>query len=162
MTLNLECEPLRGTVLIPGDATGLYLALQAPLSFWGGTDEQGVVVDRNHPQCGVSLAGRVIGMRTGKGSSSSSSVLAEQIRKGVGPAAILIEEPDPIIVLGALVAAELYGTSVPVVLVDPAFKDACAAGTNLHVHAGNPEAVLTAIPPRFQAGPPSTISPEER
>jgi predicted aconitase with swiveling domain len=46
-------------------------------------------------------------------------VLAEQIRAGSAPAAVLLVEPDVILALGAIVAAELYGTAVPVVQLAP-------------------------------------------
>ncbi|HEX6989595.1 MAG TPA: DUF126 domain-containing protein, partial [Bacillota bacterium] len=58
-------------------------------------------------------------MPGGRGSSSSSTVLAEAIRLGTGPAAILLTERDAIIALGALVAGELYGRVCPVVWVGP-------------------------------------------
>jgi hypothetical protein len=44
-------------------------------------------------------------------------VLAEAIRAGTAPAAIVLLEPDPIVALGAIVARELYGTAVPVVVL---------------------------------------------
>ena len=55
-------------------------------------------------------------MPSGRGSSSSSSVLAEAIRAGTAPAAIVLGEADPILALGAIVARELYGTTIPVVV----------------------------------------------
>ena len=57
-------------------------------------------------------------MPGGRGSSSSSSVLAELIRRGAGPAAIVLGERDPIIALGAMVAEALYGRTVPVLVAD--------------------------------------------
>jgi predicted aconitase with swiveling domain len=45
-------------------------------------------------------------------------VLAEQIRAGYAPAALLLAEPDGILVLGAIVAAELYGHRLPIVTLD--------------------------------------------
>jgi predicted aconitase with swiveling domain len=57
-------------------------------------------------------------MPSGRGSSSSSSVLAEAIRLGTAPAGIVLREPDPIVVLGAVVARELYGVELPVVALD--------------------------------------------
>ena len=66
-------------------------------------------------------------MPGGRGSSSSSSVLAELIRAGLAPAAILLGERDPIIALGAVVGETLYGRTVPV-LVLPADEYARAAG----------------------------------
>lgn len=110
-------ERLIGTVLHPGEARGTVLRLDRPLSFWGGTSLTGVIIDRQHPQRGACIAGRILAMRSGRGSSSSSSVLAEQVRAGRGPAAVVMTEPDAIIALGAIVAAELYRVRVPVVVL---------------------------------------------
>jgi hypothetical protein len=62
--------------------------------------------------------GRVVIMPGGRGSSSSASVLAEAVRLGTAPAALILGEPDLILAIGATVAAELYRVSVPVI-VDP-------------------------------------------
>jgi len=103
--------------LVPGEATGPVLALEAPLSFWGGIDPaNGRVVDVHHPQLGASVTGTILVMPAGRGSSSSSSVLAEAIRAGTAPAAVVLAEPDAIVALGAIVARELYGVAVPVVV----------------------------------------------
>ena len=67
-------------------------------------------------------------LHSGRGSSSSSSVLAETIRNRVGPAAILLVSSDPILALGCLVAEELYGIHVPVVVLDEAGHGARARG----------------------------------
>ena len=96
---------------------GEVLVLDEPLSFWGGIDPAtGAVIDIRHPQRGANVAGRILVMPSGRGSSSSSSVLAEAIRAGTAPAAIVLAEPDPILALGAIVARELYGRSLPVVV----------------------------------------------
>ena len=107
-------------MLIAGEARGTVLALDEPLSFWGGFDaETGTVIDRAHPQVGASLAGRVVVMPFGRGSSSGSSVLAEAIREGTAPAALVLAESDEIIVLGAIIAEEVYGITMPIAIVDP-------------------------------------------
>jgi len=106
--------------LVPGSAEGLALVLDQPLSLWGGLDpETGRIVDRRHPQWDALVTGRVLVMASGRGSSSSSSVLAEAVRLGFAPAAIVLREPDAILVIGALVARELYGQAPPVVVVGP-------------------------------------------
>ncbi|MFF0271480.1 aconitase X swivel domain-containing protein [Kribbella sp. NPDC004536] len=107
---------VHGRTLHPGAASGVPIRLTAPLSFWGGTDASGRIVDAHHPQCGAILTGRILLMESGRGSSSASSVLAEQIRARTAPAAIVLARPDPIIPLGALVAAELYNLFLPVVV----------------------------------------------
>jgi predicted aconitase with swiveling domain len=111
---------LTGRTLIEGSARGPVAAL-APLSFWGGFDpETGLVIDRSNPAFGRSLAGAVLVMTASRGSSSSATILAEAIRLGTAPAAIVLAEPDPILLAGAMVAAELYGGVCPVVRVEEA------------------------------------------
>ncbi len=102
-------------VLVPGRASGPLLVLEEPLSLWGGLDpDTGVVIDRLHPQCGASLRGHIVAMPHGRGSSSSSSVLAEALRLGSAPAGFILSEPDGILVIGALVAHRLYGVECPI------------------------------------------------
>jgi len=103
--------------LVAGSARGPALVLDEPLSFWGGIDPAtGEVIDVRHPQRGANVAGRVLVLPSGRGSSSSSSVLAECVRAGTAPAAIVLSETDPILALGAIVARELYGRTIPVVV----------------------------------------------
>ena len=97
------------------------LVLEEPLSLWGGVDPAtGAVIDAHHPQLGANVRDRVLVMASGRGSSSSASVLAEAVRAGTAPAAIVLGEPDLILSIGAAVAEELYGVSVPVVVLPPA------------------------------------------
>lgn len=130
---------IHGRTLHPGTATGTPIRLTAPLSFWGGTDNEGRIVDAHHPQCGAVLTGRVVLMESGRGSSSASSVLAEQIRARTAPAAIVLSRPDPIIPLGALIAAELYDLNLPVVVAP---YDAIPADAVLQVSAGPDRATI--------------------
>ena len=114
-------EPgLVATPLTRGRTTGEVLRAEVPLSFWGGVGADGVVVDAHHPLRGRSLAGQVLVMVSGRGSSSSSSVLAELLRTGKGPVGIVLARADPIIALGAIVADELYSLATPVVVVPEA------------------------------------------
>ena len=111
---------LEGRSLLTGRAVGEAVVLDEPLSFWGGFDpESGAIIDRRHPQMGANLVGRILVMPSGRGSSSTSSVLAEAIRAGTAPAGIVLAEPDGIVVLGAIVARELYGITHPVLVLAP-------------------------------------------
>ena len=139
---------LTGMTLHPGSAAGSLLRLDAPLSFWGGSElETGRITDERHPQWGVVMAGRILVMHSGRGSSSSSSVLAEQIRAGVSPAAILLSEPDAIIVLGAIVAAELYEKSIPIVLLTHAEIDSLTEVVPVQVEATTGGATVRGVVP---------------
>jgi uncharacterized protein len=100
--------------------TATALVLREGLSLWGGMDPAtGELIDAHHPQRGAVLSGRVVVMPSGRGSSSSASVLAEAVRAGTAPAAIVLGEPDLILAIGAAVAEELYGVRVPVVVLPP-------------------------------------------
>lgn len=110
--------------LVPGRAEAEVVVLDESLSFWGGYDpETGAVVDRAHPQNGKSLRGKIVVMPHGRGSSSASSVLAEALRRGTGPAALVLDQPDQIIVVGCLVARLLYGVECPVFVGELAESD---------------------------------------
>lgn len=130
--------------LAPGSGQGEVLVLDEPLSFWGGADSAtGNIIDTHHPQRGESFAGRVLVMPAGRGSSSSSSVLAECIRNGVGPAAIVLGHSDPILALGAFVADELYGRQVPIVVPDVTGWTRCATARHLSIEADEEGARIT-------------------
>jgi len=139
---------IAGATLAPGAAEGAPLRLDEPLSFWGGLDPAtGVIIDRWHPQAGANVSGRVLLMPGGRGSSSGSAALAEALRLGAGPAAILLLRRDAIVIVGALVAAELYGASCPVALVED--FAALEGASRVQVQAGGKRAKIwaTAWPP---------------
>lgn len=130
----------RATPHVPGAARGPVLVLDEPLSFWGGVREaDGTIIDVHHPQRGACVAGRVVVMPGGRGSSSSSSVLAELVRGGVAPAAILLATPDPILALGAMVGELLYERTVPVLVLDEATYAAVQGRPELRVRGDSIE-----------------------
>ena len=119
------------------------MVLDEPLSFWGGLDpDKGLVIDVRHPQHGAEVSGRVLVMPSGRGSSSSPSVLAEAIRAGTAPAAIVLREVDPIVALGAIVARELYGSTIPVIVVDEETYVSLRTGAVLTVRADESRAIV--------------------
>lgn len=146
----------RVRALSGGRARGRALVLSEPLSFWGGMDPaSGRVSDVHHPQHGEVLSRRVLVMPSGRGSSSSSSVLAEAIRAGTAPRAIVLAEPDPIVALGAVVAGELYGRACPVVVAEPEAYASIGTGDEVAVVAGHEQGTLEVrrrVSPR--PGPP--------
>jgi predicted aconitase with swiveling domain len=113
---------------------GRALVLVEPLSLWGGMDPAtGELIDAHHPQRGATLTGRVLVMASGRGSSSSASVLAEAVRAGTAPAAIVLGEPDLILAIGAAVAEELYGRTVPVVVASASELAAIRDGDEVRI-----------------------------
>ncbi len=108
------------SILVPGEAAGETFVLGEPLSFWGGLEAStGRIIDQWHGQKDQVIANRILVMRSGRGSSSGSSVLAEAIRLGRGPAGIVLMTRDAIVTTGAMIASELYNIPCPVVMVQP-------------------------------------------
>jgi len=129
---------LHGECLVPGSARGRLALLSAPLSLWGGFDlETGRVCDVNHPQHGMTIAGRILAMPGGRGSSSSSSVLLASARLGIQPLAIILAERDPILTVGALVAEDLYGVSIPVLRLSGAGLQKLQGVTSLELYSSS-------------------------
>jgi predicted aconitase with swiveling domain len=109
---------LTGKVSHPGTAEGEVLLLTEPVSFWGGVDHHGEIIDVHHAQHKAKMTNKILVMPSGRGSSSATAVLAELIRTGDGPLAIVMLQCDTILVIGALVSAEIYGISMPIVELD--------------------------------------------
>lgn len=122
------------TGLHHGAASGPLRLLDSGLSFWGGFDlPSGAICDASHPQKGLTLTGCILAMASGRGSSSSSSVLAEAIRLGVGPAGILLLQADPILILGAMAADQLYHKALPIAVADAASWAAISDASRVHL-----------------------------
>jgi len=125
---------MSGRLIAPGRARGTTLVLDEPLSLWGGLDPAtGRVIELRHPQHGARVTGRVLVLPAARGSSSSASVLAEAIRAGTAPAAIVLGEPDLILALGAAVAEELYGVQIPILVLPAADLAAIQDGATVDI-----------------------------
>ncbi|APG85919.1 aconitase X swivel domain-containing protein [Sinorhizobium americanum] len=134
---------LQATTLVAGSAAAETLVLSEPLSFWGGLDSAtGRIIDQWHPQKNEVMSGRILVMRAGRGSSSGSSVLAEALRRGTGPAGIVLLARDAIVTVGAMVAAELYGKACPVVLASEADWTAVTGAASLSIDAQDEAATI--------------------
>lgn len=109
---------MQGRAVVAGRATGEAVVSAQPISLWGGLDAKtGEVIDRRHDCSGRIVTGRVFVFPWGKGSSTGSAILLESIRLGTAPAAIVNCATDPIAALGSIIADELYGRCVPIVVL---------------------------------------------
>lgn len=121
--------------VVAGQAAGSALVLGARLSFAGGVSlETGRIVDHRHPRAGACVTGTILVMPSGRGSSTSSNILGELLRMGLGPAGIIMVEVDQIVLMGVLLAQTLYGTVCPVLVADQADFDAIAEGAQVEVY----------------------------
>lgn len=126
---------VQGRVVVAGEAAGTLLASAEPLSFWGGYDARtGEIIDRRHPLAGASAAGRVLAVPFTRGSSTTTAILLEAVRCGTAPAAIVTSQVDSFLALASIVADELYGKPIPIVVVSPDNFSALRTGQRLELH----------------------------
>lgn len=146
-----------GTAYVHGAACGEVITSDMELSFWGGVDPAtGEVIDRHHPLSGEILTGKILVIPGGRGSCSGSGVMLELLLNGKGPAAILFAREDDILTLGVVIAEEVFGTSIPVITLDPAAFGQIAAARHVRIE-GN-RVVCGDRPDMLQDGP---TPPEE-
>jgi len=101
MTETLE---IRGRGVVKGRAEGEALVADATLSFWGEVDAvTGKVIAVGHPLEGESLRGRVLVIRSTKGSSGTPMILNLAKLEGNAPAAFVNAEVDGLAALGCIV-----------------------------------------------------------
>lgn len=91
--------------IVKGIGQGELLISPEPISFLGGVDpHSGVIIEKGHPLCGQGIAGRVLVFSHGKGSTVGSYILYALKKNGRSPAAIINEEAEPIVAVGAIMA----------------------------------------------------------
>ena len=119
---------------VEGTAHGEAVVTEEPISFAGEFDAiTGVVTGRRSALRGECLSGRILVYPHGRGSSSTSSILAEALRRGTAPAAIVNVSVEHIIVVAALVAQKLFGTSLPIIAVAPELLASLRTGDRLQI-----------------------------
>jgi predicted aconitase/predicted aconitase with swiveling domain len=118
-------------IIVPTTVGGSILVCEEGLSFWGGVDAQtGVIVDAHHPQCGQSLAGRVVMMPTSRGSCSGSGVLLDLALAGKAPAAFIFRESEDVLTLGSFVATSMFDR--PIAVLQLGVEDYAAVAREPH------------------------------
>jgi predicted aconitase with swiveling domain len=124
--LQYTCRPIS-----EGAGEGEALLSTDALCFAMCDADTGCVLEKGHCLDGRSVAGKVLVMPTGKGSSVvQADGLYRLITKETAPAAVVIQTPEPVLV-STIIAME-----VPLVdTVDPAFYDNVEEGDHIAVDA---------------------------
>jgi uncharacterized protein len=96
---------LQGRKINSGQAEATVLKSLEALSFFGGVDpDTGIVIEKGHPLEGQSVAGRVLVFPRGKGSTVGSYAIYRMAKQGKAPAAIINQECEAIVAVGAIIA----------------------------------------------------------
>lgn len=102
--------------IVRGTASGEAVLSKEPMCFYLCDPDTGMVIEENHSLFGKSIAGKVLVLQSGKGSSVVQvDGLYQLMSKKNLPAAIIVREIEPVLVSAAVV--------VNVVLVDRMEKD---------------------------------------
>lgn len=99
MNKEIKCRMISegvadGNVIVSEDAVCFYLV----------EPETGIVIERNHSLEGQSIAGKILVMPSGKGSSVVQADGLYKLEKhDNAPLGIIVQYPDPVLVSGAIV-----------------------------------------------------------
>ena len=96
---------LEGRIIKYGKVEGEALVSNQPIGFFGGIDpNNGLVIEKGHPLEGKNIGGKILVFPTGKGSTVGSYVLYRMKKNGIAPIAIINEECEPIVAVGAIIS----------------------------------------------------------
>jgi len=96
---------VQGRAISRGVAEGEAMVSKDAISFFGGVDPKtGIIIDKGHALEGKCISGKVLIFPRGKGSTVGSYVLLQLAKNNRAPVAIINEEAEPIIAVGAIIA----------------------------------------------------------
>ena len=88
-----------------GCASGEALVTKEPISFLGNVNpETGIVVDPEHELHGQCIAGKVLILPGGKGSTVGSYVIYQLKKRELAPVAMINIRSEPIVAVGAVIS----------------------------------------------------------
>lgn len=99
MEKNIKCR-----MISEGVADGEVILSEDAVCFYLVEPETGIVIERNHSLEGQSIAGKILVMPSGKGSSVvQADGLFKLEKHDNAPLGIIVQYPDPVLVSGAIV-----------------------------------------------------------
>jgi predicted aconitase with swiveling domain len=111
---------LRGKPVVGGRGEGRALVTRRPINFTASfmnllPRRRAEVRDRHHDLFGKSIARTVLVFPACIGSTYTGMVITQLVQGGVGPAALVVQDADPLLVSGAVMAKVWFDRRVPVV-----------------------------------------------
>ena len=132
---------LKGRGVTKFKARGEAIVTRQPFMFTHALDPKtGRVIDRRHELFGKELKGKVFVFPYPVGSTSAGMWLLEAVRLGNAPLALVMEEIDPVLAIGAFLAEIMLGASIPVVdRLHPSPSEVFHTGDEIEVDADQGE-----------------------
>jgi len=126
--MDIKCRKISD-----GEAEGQVIVSRDAVCFYLVEPETGVIIEKNHDIEGRSIAGKVLVMPSGKGSSVvQADGLYKLAKNDKAPKAMIIEHADTVLVSGAIVM------EIPMVhKVEKIFYDTVKSGDIISLDATN-------------------------
>ena len=104
--MSEEMRVYKCSGIVKGCASGEAIVSREAMCFYLCDPQTGEVIERNHPIQGRSIAGKVLVVKSGKGSSVVQvDGFYQLLVKNNLPAAIILKEAEPVIVSSAVVTS---------------------------------------------------------
>jgi predicted aconitase with swiveling domain len=117
----------KGTAIVAGRGAGEALVTRTPINFTAAFTKphnllpwrRGEIRDRHHDRFRSNVAGKVLVFPACVGSTFTGMVLMQLVSEEKGPAAIVVQNADSLLVSGAVLAQVWFSKGVPVVEYQP-------------------------------------------
>jgi predicted aconitase with swiveling domain len=114
---------LRGKPVVKGRASGPAMVTKMPMNFTAAFTKpknlapwwRSLIQDRHHDLCGKDISGSVFIYPATIGSTYTGMVLLELMYNDRGPAAIIVQNADPLMVAGSILADVWFDKGIPIV-----------------------------------------------
>ncbi len=114
---------LKGTGIVGGHGNGTALVTRTPINFTAALTKPENILksrrdelrDRHHDLFGQKIREKVLVFPSSIGSTESGLVLLEIAYRRIAPAAMIVQQSDPLLVSGTILAGIWFGRGMPVV-----------------------------------------------
>jgi predicted aconitase with swiveling domain len=126
--LALNKKVYQGNIIISGKAEGKAMVTKEPINFTAAftkisnmlPGKSAEIMDRHHDLFGNNIHNRVLFFPSCIGSTHTGLVLLDLVRMERGPAALVVQKADPILISGIILSEVWYGPKIPIVEYDDA------------------------------------------
>ena len=114
---------LKGRPVVKGRASGPALITKIPMNFTASFTKpknlmpfwRSLVQDNRHDLFNKNIKGSVLVYPATIGSTYTGMILLELMNQGAGPAAIIVQNVDPLMAAGPILADVWFGKGIPVI-----------------------------------------------
>jgi hypothetical protein len=105
MEAEMSIITLKGRVIVAGNCKSKALVTDKPITFLGGVNPKtGTLVERGHDLYGQKITDKILCFPHGHGSTVGSYVIYALKKHGLAPRAMITENADTVVTVGAIIA----------------------------------------------------------